>query len=806
MSSIAFGARTGRANNYVGMVRATGNAALPNLGPGSHEAQPSIKVELPPPDAVSSAGFGSSAPRNFSGAPKTSVTVGPGSYNLADDADSFAGMAASYAHAQAQRGPMLGSPTVRGSLPAPREGPGSELDWGSNTTLARREAQRVAKGGSLYERPLPPSTQGAPPLGVDSNSVTVGASKAFTAPSKRAAPGPGEYAHLDPWKEDPHGHRPGALIAQPPVGLNEHGSFKGGKTMGSASAAVTWMRVPTAPSVPGKGTQHGFEEGDHGELVAVKAADKGYSGHLGDNPGPADYNPKPAIEKNAKVVGFGGYSKRPDWTKRPEPSVPVSSRSLDLAKGAGGFANGGAPQRPLSSGQARPTLVDGGGGGGEMGGRLVESAPMGMRHDHAERLPRSPVQPSSMFRKPEYKSKQASAEASPGPGSYDPPTFSLSLAPKAPETLQFFGSTQKRFGPAQTAELLVHPGPGAYKTAKSSFERTREVKHNPLRPADALPAFKSSAAQRAEHLAPPGCTQDIGPGEYEDVTAMGSNLARRRARERAANAQFLSSGPRFKETVGTDERAKPGPATYFNPGDDGEGPLGVVATAAMDPRSAVSLSYEASSQSDSLRDSLRQSLANSGARAQGPRHPRVGSPTFTRGRATRNSSAVALSVDQGTPAARAAALMRARNLGLLHGSIPSQHGSQPDRRARTAGPPRAGAGAAGADRAAATAGGLAEGSFSVARAHAGQGQDGQLRGSALRPRTTTAAGGRPGTAAFAALGRDGKVAKDPDEVKRIRLAAGGGQLGRQLGHAIDSEDRHTAPKQGVGPPLLFSSP
>ena len=48
--------------------------------------------------------------------------------------------------------------------------------------------------------------------------------------------------------------------------------------MGSASAAVTWMRVPTAPSVPGKGTQHGFEEGDHGELVAVKAADKGSAG------------------------------------------------------------------------------------------------------------------------------------------------------------------------------------------------------------------------------------------------------------------------------------------------------------------------------------------------------------------------------------------------------------------------------------------------------------------------------------------------------------------------------------------------
>ena len=56
--------------------------------------------------------------------------------------------------------------------------------------------------------------------------------------------------------------------------------------------AVSWERVPTAPSIPGHHQSFGYEEGPDGELVQQMRVDEGYDGTKLSMPGPSDYRPR----------------------------------------------------------------------------------------------------------------------------------------------------------------------------------------------------------------------------------------------------------------------------------------------------------------------------------------------------------------------------------------------------------------------------------------------------------------------------------------------------------------------------------
>jgi hypothetical protein len=59
----------------------------------------------------------------------------------------------------------------------------------------------------------------------------------------------------------------------------------------NTGAAITWVRVPTAPSIPASNQSYGYEEGDYGELIMQKPPKKGHSGKGMDLPGPGEYDP-----------------------------------------------------------------------------------------------------------------------------------------------------------------------------------------------------------------------------------------------------------------------------------------------------------------------------------------------------------------------------------------------------------------------------------------------------------------------------------------------------------------------------------
>lgn len=71
------------------------------------------------------------------------------------------------------------------------------------------------------------------------------------------------------------------------------------------SAGITWVRVPTAPSIPVRNQSYGYEEGEHGELIPEPPPVAGYTGHGGDTIGPGEYNPDiGATRRDAKGVSW----------------------------------------------------------------------------------------------------------------------------------------------------------------------------------------------------------------------------------------------------------------------------------------------------------------------------------------------------------------------------------------------------------------------------------------------------------------------------------------------------------------------
>jgi len=445
---IAFGARTTRNNNYVGIIKQTD---VPNVGPGSYEALSSIQVAMPPPDAITNAAFGSSSQRKFKVAGDTGVTVGPGSYDVLADG--------TLKRSQSSPGPSL-TPSMK-----------EEIN-------ARTEALRIARGGSLYER------------------------KQSQIETKRTTPGPGQYNINDNWGD---GH--GAVCMQAAFGVEA--AMNKSRQIGVPSSAVSWKRLPTAPTIPSRSQGHGYEEGMNGELIMVQDANKHYTGHRGDNPGPGEYTPKAVNARSSHAVNFGRGSLRPELVRiKPEPKT------------------------------RKPHFGD--------STHVV---------DQEDRFLPSPPKQSSMFRS-SARSTPKPKTNTPGPGAYEAPS-ALNVKPKAPEELQFFGSTVQRFNQSRhVVPLAGLPGPGSYSISSTFDKPKRAVKQ--VMPFDRV-GFQSTA-NRSNFAQ---CDNQVGPGQYQ-INGISDDLLKKQKRENAMRRSDSKGLSRGNTSLTTSQAETPGPATYFS--------------------------------------------------------------------------------------------------------------------------------------------------------------------------------------------------------------------------------------------------
>ena len=198
-------------------------------------------------------------------------------------------------------------------------------------------------------------------------------------------PGPGSYT--------------GDIVKEPPTrNLTVSGSFHKAK-------GINWIKVATAPSIPTVGQNHGYEEGNGGQLVQ-QVVPIAHTGVGMDVPGPGSYNPSPeAVKSHGKLhLSFG------------KPSV----------------------KKPLENGVPGPGSYD-----------LV--------------APRVPDRPTSMFASTTGRSKLAPDSYGPGPGAFRVKSAFPSLVEHLaanPDTYSAFGSssTNPRYEPRRD-EI---PGPGSY--------------------------------------------------------------------------------------------------------------------------------------------------------------------------------------------------------------------------------------------------------------------------------------------------------------------------------------------------------
>lgn len=444
---IAFGARTTRNNNYVGIVKTND---IPNVGPGSYEAMSSLKFSMPAPDAVSTAAFGSSSERKCQVVSNTGVTVAPGSYNLDRSL----------------------SQKVAQTPPEPKL-----TDSMKEEINARTEALRIARGGSLYER------------------------KRTKGKTDKISPGPGQYEIINNWG-DGHG------VVQMQTAFGVDAAMMKSRQVGSPTAAVSWLRLPTAPTIPSRAQSNGYEEGLNGELLMVEDTNKHYTGRVGDNPGPGEYAPKLPHTRSSNAVNFGRGSLRPELVRiKPESKV-------------------------------EPRFGD------------------NVLMDHEERFLPSPPKQSSAFlgsgRNGHVKPKQGT----PGPGSYNAPS-SLKIKPKAPEQLQFFGSTVQRFEQNRNVVPLAGvPGPGAYGTA-SCFDK------KPQRAKKAIPSDRvgfQTTAGRTEFVIK---SSDVGPGQYH-ISGMTEELIRNQKKQTYTRRKEPKHVIEVNHAQTSSQLETPGPATYFS--------------------------------------------------------------------------------------------------------------------------------------------------------------------------------------------------------------------------------------------------
>ena len=596
--------------------------------------------------------------------------------------------------------------------------------------------------------------------------------------------------------------------------------------------------------------------GDHGQTVAEVAAQLSKEAGLPPQPGPTGGSDV-ALAAGGGGFGNGGGTLRlavGDWRAAGEVAADIAARDPTNPFGQAQPAYhrfGASPTKP-SPMFMPPTSAPGGGGNARSPARKEERPGPGAYDTATTTLKVAPTPPEALqfFSSTVDRFQSGSGSAlggsgrtvaapQPGPGAYEANPSSFARAAE--------GGQRAR---AREARLAMRTGSAGLGSCDLGFDSSGAADRSA-----ALLAGRGSTADVgpgqydargfAEEVVRRAKGPTVGP-----LAELGLQVS---------NGDFLSSGPRFPERSWEAARGRrPGPATYFQanggggyegqqPGGGGAGGLPVgpmvsisAAAAAQRPlphaANAAALGWRPKTTGslsaggepaallpggvaggrtahlESERSRNDASTAGSVTFTAGRRPPSTGS---TRSRPNASSAGTGAGTGAGTAptnrsrspesggdgaaggsseaplgphgleaalgaAARAAALMEQRDRGLLHGSIPmgtrgviGHSGDRPS---------------------------------SGVVSTKGPAPPGLMRGTVRRPTSPEVALGGGGgeslaqplsfTSSFKATSREGGAwDRDPSDLRRLRAAAGGGQLG----HHVDATDR-------VAPPHADSLP
>lgn len=335
-------------------------------------------------------------------------------------------------------------------------------------------------------------------LSATSNAFVSGVQR-FTKPIDRETrPGPGQYKLPSSFNVSKQRRSPG-----------------GARSAGAEGAAVKWVRVPTAPSIPAPAQSFGYEEGASGELILQRPPKFGHTGRAdhGDTVGPGAYEPSDRLNSSQVRTDFGrSKSKRTDL----EAMVP-GVRGTDIGPG---YYNAASDHSSVAAVAARTG-------------------------------PRK--KPSSSFASGSVRGGfKKGEERRPGPGAYTPPSSFTSV--QKPTELQFFGSTQRRFhGPVEEERA---PGPGTYRTQDHHAMSGTITKRRHV--------FRSASAPNAGF----GGEQRFKPHKDSGMPGPGGSgmplpgMAEVAARKPTGRAGVFGSTTKRFHTLDDDAKETPAPGSY----------------------------------------------------------------------------------------------------------------------------------------------------------------------------------------------------------------------------------------------------
>lgn len=339
-------------------------------------------------------------------------------------------------------------------------------------------------------------------------------------------PGPGHY-QLDDNPHASYGGRPTDIFRSStrrfetlgrraqntpgPGAYLGHGEFgrKSQETEGNIrgeTEKIKWLRVPTAPSIPGKEQSYGYEEGKEGELVMQRPVDLGHSGRGDDRPGPVDYQPRVGLTRRTPMTV--------DFSKGEDRLVVLSKGRLSTTPGPGHY-----------------NAVKGLGDPNE-----------GTEIGRAIRRKRQRVSASFHYGSSRERPRKTQ-DAAPGPGDYSVPCgLDVKRDPRRRD-LSFLTTSRRFEGPA-TGGSSRAPGPGSYNAVPSDFDLNhRTNRHRAPRNslAEAPVGFQSTTLRFLDR---PKGEHELGPAQYS-MPGMAEKITRKAGGRRKTTGAFGSTTKRF---------------------------------------------------------------------------------------------------------------------------------------------------------------------------------------------------------------------------------------------------------------------
>lgn len=322
---------------------------------------------------------------------------------------------------------------------------------------------------------------------------------------------------------------PGTYLGHEQFASRERGTNRASKGDGDK---IKWVRVPTAPSIPGREQSYGYEEGDQGELVMQRPVDKGHSGKGDDRPGPVDYRPKIECTRRSPVAV--------DFSKGEDRMLALSKARIFTTPGPGHYNALGS----LGSTDEGIQL--------HQGVRRKRQWPTASFHSATKR----------------DRSKREE-EPLPGPGDYTLPTGLDIRRDPGRRDLSFL-STSRRFDGPTIGSKSRAPGPGSYVTAHSDFDRYMTFSRHQRSGPHIVPiGFHSTTLRFVDKLP---AHEGVSPATYS-ICGMADEICRKHVGSKNKLGAFGSTVRRFP--IGSDGQAgSPGPGSYdleVGSGKDGDG-------------------------------------------------------------------------------------------------------------------------------------------------------------------------------------------------------------------------------------------